>query len=97
MKKRLFGILLCAVMITSLLTACGAKETGGKDGGKTIGVCMPTKDLQRWNQDGENMEKLLKEAGYKVDLQYASNDIQTQVSQIETMIANDVSLLELLL
>ena len=55
-------------------------------GGK-IGVAMPTKDLQRWNQDGANMEAQLKEAGYEVDLQYASNDIATQVSQIENMIA----------
>ncbi len=93
MKKRLVGILLCVVMVSSILTACKAKETGGKDGAKTIGVCMPTKDLQRWNQDGANMEKELKDAGYKVDLQYASNDIPTQVSQIENMIANNVDLL----
>jgi putative multiple sugar transport system substrate-binding protein len=93
MKKRLLGVLLCVMMIASLLTACGTKETGGKGKGKTVGVCMPTKDLQRWNQDGENMEKQLKEAGYEVDLQYASNDIPTQVSQIENMIANGVSCL----
>lgn len=59
----------------------------------TIGVAMPTKDLQRWNQDGSNMEAQLKEAGYDVDLQYASNDIQTQVSQIENMISNGCKLL----
>ena len=47
---------------------------------------MPTKDLQRWNQDGSNMEKQLLKAGYQVDLQYASNDIATQVSQVENMI-----------
>lgn len=52
-----------------------------------IGVAMPTKDLQRWNQDGENMKKLLEEAGYSVDLQYGGNDIATQVSQIENMIS----------
>lgn len=61
--------------------------------GGLVGVSMPTKDLQRWNQDGTNMEKQLKEAGYEVDLQYASNDIATQVSQIENMIANGVKLL----
>lgn len=95
MKKRLIGILLCILMVASVLTACGQKdeETGGKGGDKTIGVCMPTKTLQRWNQDGGNMEKELIEAGYKVDLQYADDDIQNQVSQIENMIANDVSLL----
>lgn len=62
-------------------------------GGGLIGVAMPTKDLQRWNQDGSNMEAQLKEAGYEVDLQYASNDITTQVSQIENMISNGCQLL----
>ena len=54
--------------------------------GTKVGVAMPTKDLQRWNQDGENMQKELEAAGYEVELQYASNDTQTQISQIETMI-----------
>ncbi|MCR5120674.1 MAG: sugar-binding protein, partial [Lachnospiraceae bacterium] len=42
--------------------------------------------LQRWNQDGANMEKELIAAGYEVDLQYAANDVQQQLSQVETMI-----------
>ncbi len=53
-----------------------------------VGVSMPTKDLQRWNQDGDNMQKELEAAGYEVDLQYASNDVQTQLSQVENMISN---------
>lgn len=100
MKKRLLGILLCIVMVFAL-AACGTKdeETGGKsndkdsDGKKTIGVCMPTKTLQRWNQDGDYVKKQLEAAGYKVDLQYADDDIQTQVTQVENMIANNVSVL----
>ncbi|MDO5136544.1 MAG: sugar ABC transporter substrate-binding protein [Eubacteriales bacterium] len=58
-----------------------------------IGVAMPTQDLQRWNQDGENMKKELEAKGYEVDLQYAGNDVGTQVSQIENMIANGDQLL----
>ena len=54
---------------------------------------MPTKDLQRWNQDGENMKKELEAAGYEVDLQYASNDVSTQVSQLENQVANGCDLL----
>ncbi len=68
--------------------AAEAEAAGG-----LVGVAMPTKDLQRWNQDGSNMEAQLKEAGYDVDLQYASNDIQTQVSQLENMISNGCKLL----
>ena len=63
------------------------EEPAAEEGG-LIGVAMPTKDLQRWNQDGANMKEQLEAVGYQVDLQYASNDIQTQVSQIENMIQN---------
>lgn len=55
-------------------------------GGQSIGVAMPTQSLQRWNQDGENMKKQLEAKGYKVDLQYANNDVNTQIQQIENMI-----------
>ncbi|MCI7627158.1 MAG: sugar-binding protein [Blautia glucerasea] len=58
-----------------------------------IGVAMPTQDLQRWNQDGENMKKELEAKGYEVDLQYAGNEVSTQVSQVENMIANGDELL----
>ncbi len=51
-----------------------------------IGVAMPTKDLQRWNQDGSNMKSELEAVGYEVDLQYANNEIATQLSQIENMV-----------
>ena len=51
-----------------------------------VGVSMPTKSLQRWNQDGSNMAAELKKAGYAVDLQYANNDIALQTSQIENML-----------
>lgn len=71
--------------------AADAGTAGGA--GALIGVAMPTKDLQRWNQDGANMKAELEAAGYKVDLQYASNDVQTQVSQIENMISNGCQML----
>lgn len=65
-----------------------AADDAAAGDGKLIGVAMPTKDLQRWNQDGNNMKNELEAAGYEVDLQFASNDIATQVSQIENMINN---------
>ena len=71
------------------------EDAGGSAvaGGTKVGVAMPTKDLQRWNQDGANMQKELEAAGYEVDLQYASNDVQTQVSQIENMINSGCNVL----
>ena len=75
-----------------------AETEAAKDGAASgekhlIGVAMPTKDLQRWNQDGSNMKAELEAAGYEVDLQYASNDVQTQVSQVENMISNGCEML----
>lgn len=65
-----------------------------KEGTGTIGVSMPTKSLQRWNEDGKNMKEKLEKAGYKVNLQYAGdNDIPTQVNQIENMITDGCKVL----
>ena len=76
--------LLCVALIAMPMFA--AKKT-------KVGVSMPTKDLQRWNQDGSNMKAQLEKAGYTVDLQFAANDIPTQVSQIENMITGKCSVL----
>ena len=74
--KKVLALVLALALVLSCASAMAAK----------VGVSMPTKDLQRWNQDGENMEKLLKEAGFEVSLQFASNDVQQQLAQVETMI-----------
>lgn len=66
------------------LAACGSGGGAGDKG--TVGVAMPTKSSERWIADGNNMKKQLEKAGYKVDLQYAEDDIPTQVSQVENMI-----------
>jgi putative multiple sugar transport system substrate-binding protein len=47
---------------------------------------MPTQSSQRWIQDGGNMKKILEDRGYKVDLQYAEDNIDAQVNQLENMI-----------
>ena len=69
------------------------KATSGDAKGVKMGVSMPTKSLQRWNQDGANMEKKLREKGYDVDLQFAENKVETQVSQIENMITKGCKVL----
>lgn len=61
-------------------------------GGK-VGVAMPTQSSERWINDGANMKAQLEALGYEVDLQYAEDDVQMQVSQIENMIASGVSCL----
>ena len=80
----------------AVLTAVAAMSVVAMSGAamaEKVGVSMPTKDLQRWNQDGDNMQKELEAAGYEVELQYASNDPSTQLNQIKTMIGNGADVL----
>jgi putative multiple sugar transport system substrate-binding protein len=59
----------------------------------TIGVSMPTKSSARWISDGDSMVKVLKEKGYRADLQYAEDDIPNQLAQVENMITKQVKVL----
>lgn len=68
--------------------AAAATSGGGK-----VGVAMPTQSSERWINDGANMKAQLEALGYEVDLQYAEDDVQAQVSQIENMIASGVNCL----
>lgn len=58
-----------------------------------VGVSMPTKTSARWIADGDNMVKSLKDKGYDADLQYAGDDIPTQLSQIENMVTKGAKVL----
>lgn len=70
------------------------EDSSTAEGTGKIGISMPTQSLQRWNQDGSNMKSEFEAAGYEVDLQYGGdNDIATQVSQIENMIAGGCDVL----
>ena len=87
MRKLLTTFVAGSLALT--LAACGGDDdSAGDDGGGdkgTIGVAMPTKSSERWIADGNNIKKQLEDAGYKVDLQYAEDDIPTQVNQVENM------------
>lgn len=80
-----------ALVLVSLM-ALGCVSTAFAAEGK-IGVAMPTQSSQRWIQDGGNMKEKLEALGYTVDLQYAEDDVQAQVSQLENMITNEADCL----
>lgn len=105
MKRRhlLSGIAAAGVLAITL-SGCSGSRTGGGGGGGggesgapeeggIVGVSMPTQESERWIADGDNVEAQLTEAGYDVDLQFANNDIPTQVSQIENMISSGANAL----
>ena len=87
--KRKLSLLLVLTMLIGMITLTGC----GKEAGNLIGVAMPTQSLQRWNQDGENMKKELEAKGYKVDLQFANNDVNLQIQQLENMISKGCKVL----
>ncbi len=84
MKKILALVLSLAVVVT--LAACGGDTPD-------IGISMPTTSSARWISDGETMEELFEEEGYNVTLEYAQDDIPTQVNQIENMVTQGVKVL----
>jgi putative multiple sugar transport system substrate-binding protein len=99
--RTLAGIAAAGLVLT--LSACGSSQktadqaaaapsAGGAAGG-LVGVTMPTKSSERWIHDGDNIKSALEKLGYKVDLQYAENDIPTQVNQIENQITKGAKLL----
>ena len=57
--KTTLTTLCCAVLACTAFSSANAA---------TIGVSMPTQSLQRWNQDGHNLEAQLEAAGHKVEL-----------------------------
>jgi putative multiple sugar transport system substrate-binding protein len=69
----------------------GASPAGGGTG--LVGIAMPTKSSARWIADGDNLVKSLKDLGYDTDLQYAEDDIPTQVSQVENMVTKGAKVL----
>ncbi len=90
--KKYLALCMCIFLVLSLC-ACGGGDATGDPDAKFVGVAMPNKAFQRWNQDGANMKRALEEKGYRVELQYAENDVNTQVSQIENMITKQVDIL----
>lgn len=79
------------VLALSLITVLALSACGGTT--PDIGISMPTTSSARWISDGETMKELFEERGYNVVLEYAQDDIPTQVNQVENMITQGVKVL----
>lgn len=88
---RKFSWLILILVSILFLAACNNENSG--EGEKTVGIAMPTKSSERWVVDGDNMKKEFETLGYKVDMQYAEDVVENQVSQIENMITKGVDIL----
>lgn len=89
--KKMISVLI-AIGLAASLFAGGGAETGKKSAG-TIGIAMPTKSSSRWIADGGNMKAEFEKLGFKVDLQYAEDVVENQISQIENMITKGINVL----
>ena len=88
--RKILALAAAGAMILTM-SGCGRSDdtaNAGLSSGKkgTIGVAMPTKTSERWIKDGDYMKAELEKAGYKVNLQYANDDIPTQVTQVNDMV-----------
>ena len=81
--KKVLGAVAAGALLVATLTGCASSTTA--EGG-LIGVSMPTQSSTRWISDGNSIKEKLEADGYSVDLQYAEDDIPTQVTQLEGML-----------
>lgn len=90
-----FGLAACSSERTPEAPATnndGSSAPEAAEGG-LIGIAMPTRSLERWNNDGAHLESLLKDMGYETSLQYADNKVEQQITQIDNMVNQGVDIL----
>lgn len=95
MKKLLAAA--AALAICCSVASCGEKKNDSQkttsNTKKTIGIAMPSKELERWNNDGESLKSQFEKAGYKVDLRFSENNADKQNEDIGGMLSDGVDLL----
>jgi len=96
--KTRFVALIAAGALALPLAACSSTTTPAGTGGAqlkdcNVGITMPTRSLERWINDGAQLQKALQGAGCTVDLQYADNKVDQQISQIQNQIAGGSKIL----
>ena len=84
MKRRILFAAAIAGTLASISNAAIAE---------TVGILMPTRDNERWIRESDRMTEVLKAKGYDSVVQFANNDVPTQVNQIENLLAKGVKAL----
>ena len=85
MFKKVNSAIAAGAMVVATLVGVSVAAPANAAGG-LIGVAMPTQSSTRWISDGNSVKAALVKDGFQVDLQYAEDDIPTQVSQLEAML-----------
>lgn len=83
--KKLFGILLVAMMTTALAFAAAADEESHK-----LGFSLSNQNGERWVIEEQLFEEFCEEHGWEFTCLIADDDAEKQYSQCESMISNGV-------
>ena len=80
------------------LAACAPAGSNTADGEGdaaecNVGISMPTRSLERWINDGEGLKEKLEAKDCTVDLQYAEDETDQQISQIQNQVAGGAKIL----
>lgn len=82
-----------AVATTTEVTTEAAAETTSDGDTVKIGVAMGDLRLERWQRDVAYMEEAAAAAGVTLDVKSADGDENVQLSQVETMLTNEIDVL----
>ena len=98
LTKRILALAATGAVALSLAACADTSTTAGGDGAAAsadcnVGISMPTRSLERWINDGEQLKSLLEDAGCTADLQYADNKTDLQISQIQNQVAGGAKIL----
>lgn len=96
------GTFFLALTMAGAMVSCSSKSSSSDSNdqdkvfygrGRTVGIALPTQNLERWNRDGVFLKEQFEAVGCKVDLKYADNNKDKQVEDIQSMIDEGVQLL----
>jgi len=97
---RTITVAAMTVGLVASLAACAPAGSSGGGGGDdasgtdcNVGISMPTRSLERWINDGEGLKEKLEGDDCTVDLQYADNKTDQQISQIQNQVAGGAKIL----
>ncbi len=88
-RKHIMLLLIVLLMIN--ISGCASKKLYPE--GKTVGIAMASKSIERWSRDGLFLKEKFESAGYNVELRYSNSDSYQQNNDIECLIADGVDVL----
>jgi len=84
--KRMLSLTLACLMILLSLAGCAGTKPASDSSKPVVGLCMPTKEQPIWIAQGKRLTEAFEAAGYKVEIEYAEDVVERQITQIENML-----------